>query len=94
MMAPDIGAAHAPAGDVATVMMDIDSMLKRIHRSSNAGDSGPSTEDLIDTPEQAWDVLSGCCTVIYLFITMWRKAAAASGNDLLADIIPGWPWPG
>ena len=44
---------------------------------------------MLGTAEQACDVLDGYCTIIYLFITMWRKAAEASGADLLADVLPG-----
>jgi hypothetical protein len=88
-MAPDISAARAPVGDVATAITDIDSMLKRIHGTSGTRDSEPAIKHLIDTPEQARDMRDGYCTVIYLFITMWRKAAEASGDDLLADVIPG-----
>lgn len=87
-MAPDISAARAPAGDVAAAIMDIDSMLKRIHGSSGTGGTGLAAQ-LVDTAEQARDVLDGYCTVIYLFITMWRKTAEASGANLLADVLPG-----
>jgi hypothetical protein len=86
-MAPEISAARAPVGDVA--IMDIDSILNRIHGTSDTRDSGPATEHLIGTPEQARNMLDGYCTVIYLFITMWRKTAEASSDDLLADVIPG-----
>lgn len=88
-MAPDISAAHAPAGDVATAIMDIDSLLRRIHAADGTGGTGLAAEQLIDTPQQARDVLNGYCTVIYLFITMWRRTAEASGEALLAEVITG-----
>jgi hypothetical protein len=86
---PDIGAAHAPAGDIATAIMDIDSTLRRIHADAGTRSPGPAAEDVAGTQQQARDVLDGYCTVIYLFLTMWRKTAEVSGQDLVTEVIAG-----
>jgi hypothetical protein len=65
VMAPDISAAHAPACDVAAAIMDIDSLLRRIHVAGGTASTGLAAEQLIDTPQQARDVLDGYCTVTY-----------------------------
>jgi hypothetical protein len=65
---PDISAARAPAGDIATAIMDIDSTLRRIHAAGGGGSAGLSAEDMIETEQRARDVLNGYCTVIYLFL--------------------------
>lgn len=89
LVGPDISAARAPAGDIATAIMDIDSILRRIHAAGESGSAGLGAEDVIETEQQARDVLDGYCTVIYLFLTMWRKTAEASGKDLVAEVIGG-----
>jgi hypothetical protein len=86
---PDISAAHAPAGDIATAIMDIDSTLRRIHAADEISSVGLAAEDMVETVQQARDVLDGYCTVIYLFLTMWRKTAEVSGQDLVAEVIAG-----
>jgi hypothetical protein len=48
-MAPDISAAHAPADNVATAIMDIDSLLRRIHAAGGTGSTGLAAEQLIDS---------------------------------------------
>jgi hypothetical protein len=86
-MGPDISGSRGDAGDVTTAIMEIDSYLKRVH-----GPAGQPMEDLVagqivPTEAQARQVLTGYCTVIYLFITAWRDASESSGKDLLAEVI-------
>lgn len=95
-MALDISAAGTPIGDVATAIMDIDSTLNRV-RGTGGGppDQQPARGEnlaaglVIHTIDEAREVLTGYCTVIYLFIVAWRKACEACGKDVLAEIVPG-----
>jgi hypothetical protein len=89
-MAPDISGTRADAGDVVTAIMEIDSFIKRIHGtgSGRPDESGELVaEQVVPTARQARGVLNGYCTVIYMFITMWRKASEATDRDLVAGAI-------
>jgi hypothetical protein len=91
-MGPDISGAHSDVGDVAAAIMEIDSFLTRIHGATGAGRpglDGLTAGQVVPTVAQAREVLTGYCTVIYLFITFWRRAGEARGEDLLAEVIFG-----
>src|SRR5437879_5716871 len=90
-MGPDISGARGEAGDVITAIMEIDSFLKRIH-GTGAGRLELDEEtpgQVVATAAQAREVLTGYCTVIYLFITLWRRASESSGKDLVGEVISG-----
>jgi hypothetical protein len=90
-MGPDISGTRGDVGDVATAIMEIDSSLKRVH-GTDAGQQRPdelAAGQVVPTVAQAREVLTGYCTVIYLFITLWRNASESSGKDLLAEVISG-----
>jgi hypothetical protein len=87
-MGPDISGSSADAGDVVAAIMEIDSCLKRVHGGSGEIDEVTSGQ-VVATADQARQVLIGYCTVIYLFITLWRSASESSGKDLVAETISG-----
>jgi hypothetical protein len=88
-MSPDISGSRGDVGDVATAIMEIDSCLKRIQGTGTGKQGLPelAAEQIVPTAAQAREVLVGYCTVIYLFITLWRKASESSGKDLMAEVI-------
>lgn len=86
-MTPDMSAGRAPAGDVTAAILEIDSMLKRINGTATSTPPDLSGS-LIATPADAAGLLDGFCTLLYLFITAFRKACEASGKDVLAETVP------
>jgi hypothetical protein len=86
-MALDIDGTGGVLGDVVTAIMEVDSTLKRMHGSGpidHIDDDQLAAALVVPTVEQAGDVLLGYCTVIYLFVTLWRKAGADLGRPTLA----------
>lgn len=83
---------HAPAGDVGTALMMIDSRLKSIHDGRTGTD--PEQRALTDQfaaslgPGGVDDVLDGACTLIYLFMRWLRTAHEGHGKDVVEYVVP------
>jgi hypothetical protein len=91
-MGPDISGARGEVGDVATAIMEIDSYLNRIHGTGAGSGQGGDELDagqVVPTVTQARAVLTGYCTVIYMFMALWRKVSEDTGKDLLGEVIFG-----
>jgi len=85
-MMPDVGGL-TPAGDVDGAAMYIDSMLKRINDAERP--AGWAEEKLIvATLEDEEELFTGICTLIFLYLTWWRKGFEAAGKDVVAEIVP------
>jgi hypothetical protein len=86
------GPQNAPAGDVGTALMMIDSQLKSIHDGKTEND--PERQALIDQftaslgPQEANDVLDGACTLIFMFMRWLRKAHEEHDKDVIAYVVP------
>ncbi|MEU8580253.1 hypothetical protein [Streptomyces abikoensis] len=83
---------HAPAGDVGTALMLIDSRLKSIHDGKTATDPGQQalTGQVIASlgPREANDVLDGTCTLIFMFMQWLRTTCAEHDEDVIAYVVP------
>lgn len=83
---------HAPAGDVGTALMMIDSRLKSIHAGNTA--AGSEQQVLTDqfvasmTPKEADDVLDGTCTLIFMFMKWLRMAHEDHDKDVIEYVVP------
>lgn len=83
---------HAPAGDVGTALMMIDSRLKAIHDGKSAID--PEQQELIDQFTDSLDasganaVLDGTCTLIFMYMTWLRSAYEDQDKDVIAYVVP------
>ncbi|WP_344963022.1 hypothetical protein [Streptomyces thioluteus] len=91
-MSSPCGPEHAPAGDVGTALLIIDSRLKSVHDGKTGAD--PEQQELIDQftaslgPEAANDVLDGACTLIYMFMQWLRMAYEGQDKDVVAFVVP------
>ncbi|WP_043263100.1 hypothetical protein [Streptomyces sp. CT34] len=85
---------HAPAGDVSTALMLIDSRLKAIYDGRTNTD--PEQQALIDQfaaslgPRGADDVLDGTCTLIFMFMQWLRMAYEDHDEDVIACVVPNF----
>ncbi|MFG2178347.1 hypothetical protein ACGFLS_06455 [Streptomyces abikoensis] len=83
---------HAPAGDVGTALMLIDSRLKGIHDGKTTTDPGQQalTDQVTASlgPKEANDVLDGTCTLIFMFMQWLRAACAEHDEDVIAYVVP------
>ena len=86
-MVLDMSASNAPVGDVTAAILEVDSTLKRINGTTTGSTAGLS-EALVSSPAEAVGLLDGFCTLLYLFITAFRKACEACGKDVLAETVP------
>ena len=72
--------------------MLVDSQLKTIHGGKTGTDS--EHQALIDQltaslgPKGAREVLDGCCTLIYMFMTWLRKTHEEHGKDVIEYVVP------
>jgi hypothetical protein len=48
----------------------------------------PGTEFVLSSLEDEQNLLDGICTLIYMFMTAFRKACQECGKDVLAEVIP------
>ncbi|MEU3370468.1 hypothetical protein ACFYM2_11420 [Streptomyces sp. NPDC006711] len=86
------GPQNAPAGDVGTALMLIDSRLKGIHSGST--DSDPEQQELTRQFTESLsfsamdDVLDGTCTLIYMFMTWLRHAHEEHEKDVIEYVVP------
>lgn len=83
---------HAPAGDVGTALMIIDSRLKAVRDGRAEADAEHRL--LIEQfaasmgPSEAEDVLDGTCTLIYMFMNWLRMAYDHHGKDVIECVVP------
>ncbi|KUL38937.1 hypothetical protein ADL22_17005 [Streptomyces sp. NRRL F-4489] len=83
---------HAPAGDVSTALMLIDSRLKAILDGKTETD--PEEKAMVGQftaslgPRGAKDVLDGACTLIYMFMQWLRMAYEEHDKDVIACVVP------
>lgn len=82
--------ATAPAGDVGTAMLFIDSRLKQFHGGEADEQQERLTEQLLRSfdAKAAGDVLDGACTLIYLFTQWLRQVHEAQDRDVLEYVLP------
>ncbi|GAA2716269.1 MULTISPECIES: hypothetical protein [Streptomyces] len=83
---------HAPAGDVGTALMMVDSRLKAIYDGKTETD--PEQQEMIDRfaaslgPGGANDVLDGTCTLIFMYMQWLRMAYEAQDEDVIDYVVP------
>ncbi|MGP3991253.1 hypothetical protein [Streptomyces sp. 3N207] len=83
---------YAPAGDVGTALMIIDSQLKAIYDGRTETD--PEQRKLVEQftasmgPEGAHDVLDGTCTLIFMFMKWLRMAYEDHNKDVIEYVVP------
>ena len=86
------GPQNAPAGDVGTALMMVDSRLKGIHSGSTGSD--PEQQELTRQFTESLsfsaldDVLDGTCTLIYMFMTWLRHAHEEHEKDVIEYVVP------
>ncbi|WP_335970333.1 hypothetical protein [Streptomyces sp. CA2R106] len=91
-MASPCDPRYAPAGDVGTALMIVDSRLRAVYEDSGGPD--PEQQRLIGhftssmSPAEANDVLDGACTLIYLFARWLTAAYADHGKDVVECVVP------
>ncbi|WP_329198865.1 MULTISPECIES: hypothetical protein [unclassified Streptomyces] len=85
---------YAPAGDVGTALMVIDSRLRSVYGGKDAAD--PEQQRLIDQftaslgREEADAVVDGTCTLIYMFTQWLRMAYEEHDKDVIEYVVPGF----
>jgi hypothetical protein len=58
------------------------------------GDGQAGAPSFLLSLDEQRDVFNGTCSLIYLFTTVFREAAEADGEDVLAEIVPrAGPYP-
>ncbi|MCB5179231.1 hypothetical protein [Streptomyces antimicrobicus] len=83
---------HAPAGDVSTGLMMIDSRLKAIYDGRTGAD--PEQQALVQqftaslTSKDFRELLDGTCTIIFMFMTWLRQAYEAHDKDVVEYVVP------
>ncbi|MFF9556169.1 hypothetical protein ACF1DY_10140 [Streptomyces albus] len=91
-MSSPYGPQHAPAGDVGTALMMIDSRLRSIREGRTETDA--EQRELIEHfaaslgRQGAHDVLNGTCTLIYMFMMWLREAHEDHGKDVIEYVVP------
>jgi hypothetical protein len=80
----------APAGDVGTAMLLIDSRLKQFRKKEPDEEQRHLTDQLLRSfdAKAAGDVLDGACTLIYLFTQWLRQVHEAEDRDVLEYVVP------
>lgn len=81
LLGPDISAAHAPAGDISTAIMDIDSTLRRIHAAGGVDSPGVVTR-LREMPRHVVP------STIPTMAAMMTAAAMPASPTLLGGLSP------
>ncbi|MEU8627216.1 hypothetical protein [Streptomyces sp. NPDC048669] len=83
---------HAPAGDVGTAIMMVDSRLRCIHDGKSRSD--PEQQELVHQfaaslgPEGAKDLLDGACTLIFMFMKWLRMTHEQHDKDVIEYVVP------
>ncbi|MFJ6571435.1 hypothetical protein ACIQNU_28890 [Streptomyces sp. NPDC091292] len=83
---------YAPAGDVGTALMMIDSRLKAVYdgRTETDADQKALADQFAATlgPRGAHEVLDGACTLIFMFMEWLRMAYEDHDEDVIAAVVP------
>lgn len=83
---------YAPAGDVGTALMMIDSRLKALYDGRTQVDAEQEvlTEQLTASmgPRGVDDLVDGACTLIYMFMRWLRLAYEDHGEDAMERVVP------
>lgn len=83
---------HAPAGDVGSALMMIDSRLKAIYDGNTQTDAEQQalTEQFAASlgPSGVDDILDGACTLIYMFMRWLGMAYEDHGKDAIEYVVP------
>ncbi|MBO1416514.1 hypothetical protein [Streptomyces sp. FH025] len=83
---------YAPAGDVSTALMVIDSRLKAIYDGKSGTD--PEQERMIDQFAASMgaagfnELLDGTCTLIYMLMNWLRQALENHEEDVVEFVVP------
>jgi hypothetical protein len=80
--------SDAPVGDIATAIMHVDALLRRAHAEAAGGDGQADAPPVLLSLDEQRDAFDGTCSLIYLFTTVFREAAEAEGEDVLATVVP------
>lgn len=86
-MSPSLDPSHAPVGDVATALMQVDARLARL-RAPGAVVHDPETEDMLASVTSLDELIDGYCTLIYMYVTSLRLAHEAAGREVIQDVVP------
>lgn len=80
----------APAGDVGTAMLLIDSRLKQFQADEPDEQQQQLTDELLRSfdARDASAVLDGACTLIYLFTQWLRQVHEAQERDVVEYVVP------
>ncbi|MER7000344.1 hypothetical protein [Streptomyces sp. NPDC000410] len=85
---------HAPAGDVGTALMAIDSRLKAIYdgKAGTHAEQQQLSEQFAASlgPDEADDLLDGACTLIYMFMRWLRMAYEDHDRDVIEYVVPSF----
>jgi hypothetical protein len=87
-MPGEVSSSEAPVGDIATAIMHVDGLLRRAHAAAAGGDGQADALPFLLSLDEQRDAFDGTCSLIYLFTTVFREAAEAEGEDVLADVVP------
>jgi hypothetical protein len=87
-MPGEVIGSEAPAGDIATAIMHIDGLLRRAHAAAADGSGQADAPPVLLSLDEQRDAFDGTCSLIYLFTTVFREAAEAEGEDVLATVVP------
>jgi hypothetical protein len=80
----------APAGDVGTAMLIIDSRLKQFGHDEPGDEQQQLTDQLLRSfdAKAANAVLDGACTLVYLFTQWLRQVHESQDKDVLEYVLP------
>ncbi|MGW0769193.1 hypothetical protein [Streptomyces sp. NPDC002676] len=83
---------HAPAGDVGSALMMVDSRLKAIYDDKVQTDAEQQalTAQFVASlgPGGVDDMLDGACTLVYMFMQWLRMAYEDHGKDVIECVVP------
>ncbi|MEU5216624.1 hypothetical protein AB0G79_10550 [Streptomyces sp. NPDC020807] len=83
---------YAPAGDVGTALMVIDSRLKAVYDGRTEVDPEQRRLDIQLTsslgPTGAQDLIDGVCTIIFMYMRWLRMACEDHDKDVVEYVVP------
>ncbi|MFE6775612.1 hypothetical protein [Streptomyces sp. NPDC057702] len=83
---------YAPAGDVGSALLVIDSRLKSVYDGRTEADAEERalTDQFTDSlePAEAKAVLDGTCTLIYMYVRWLRAAYEDHDKDVIEYVLP------
>ncbi|MDN3027883.1 hypothetical protein [Streptomyces sp. S.PB5] len=86
---------YAPAGDVGTALLMVDSRLKAVYDGKSSG-TDPEGQRLVEDfiaslgPTEVEDVVDGTCTLIYMFMQWLRLAYEDHDRDVIEYVVPSF----